>query len=63
MKGSMINMFKVGQHIKFCTKLEEDREGIICKLHKSGSHGTAEIKGAGYRKLTRKLSQVISTSV
>ena len=62
MKGKMLNQFEVGQHVIYSNGISNCNPNIggrIVKLHKSGSHGSAEIKpSSGEAKVTRRLQHV-----
>ena len=64
MKGQMLNQFKVGQQVIYSNGISScnpNISGRIVKLHKSGSHGSAEIKpSSGEAKITRRLQHVRS---
>ncbi len=62
MKGSRVGQFQVGEHITYQTNVDGvmlKDTGRICKLHKSGRQGVAEIYPDGHgKKLSRKLQHV-----
>jgi hypothetical protein len=59
MKGNALSKFHVGQMVNYDTKGVGNRTGIIVKLHKSCSHGVAEIRPSnGARKVSRRLQMV-----
>lgn len=72
MKGSMLNRYKVGDAVVFNTSVlfgsqlvKVKEEGRITKLHRSGSHGVAEIRRfhpnpitGSMRKASRSLRHV-----
>jgi hypothetical protein len=71
MKGRMVPQFHVGQHVEFTTSIRHDMKpggqkamttfpelGVVCKLHRSGKSGVAEIRRRGGGKVSRRLIHV-----
>jgi len=74
MKGNMIELFRVGQHVQFKTTdrpdmsaqgmrtaVSYDESGTIVRLHRSGRNGSAKIRRANGCRVTRRLQFVTAS--